>query len=636
MSRFRLVRHLLATASGGGGGGGGSITYDTRFGTTTDTNGWITFTPHSGAQIYWLNYATGNDSNNGSSDALAFGSWDHAFSVAKTNYAAGTQFIIRIAAGGTYTDSGANTLQNMSGISLAYPLLVQSYDPTDPTNSAKYGRPLSSGMPSIHVTSTGTNSWSNQFGNTDSYFFVQGVEFDGLDVDTQNFAHISFSGSHEGVGFQNCRFKQIEPVLGLTSSVLYTHISKSVFYGQWAASGNAAGINIGDTQGLYFQDNILVHTGWRIGANRFDTSANGSPNVFGHGNYYEAGASNGHFDRIVYISSAADGFNLRGQGAGTQIVTIDEPIAANIGGFSNNYTERPGGVLNTVDDWLVMGGTDLTYGSPRSGISFKNTLSGSYINNVVVADQPNTGVDFGLNANAYIRSDNTNGLGGVLPIDIYLQVTNLRGYNWAATGGSVETFTSGGDPTKVHLTINNSILDLDASSYGTGNSIATGTTYPSALDRAGLFGALGFTADKATGLAQLCNYMICRPDLPWAQWIIGKGLPAYGLTPLYATVASIDLTGITPTVVFGTSVSALTLSSANFTHGTAKTVNIIGVPTGWGVWSVTPPSGFTINSVNRTLTYDGSGSARTPGITLNAGLMTIEAARSDTITLTIS
>lgn len=540
-----------------------SITYDQRWGTSTDANGLITFGLNSGNRNVYLNCSRPDDSGDGLSNAAAEKTWDAAFA----DLIAGSPGDhLLVAQGCTFTDSGSPTGSGSwtffgygtTALAFTYPTTVQSYDPADAANTAKYGRATGGNMPILNIPTNGNTPSLTVFGNSGTHgYAIQGIELAG------NYG-ISFNGTHTVV-VQNTRWNVATLAINANSTSAASisvgvDVSKSTFWGAWATSGNNSGLFIAGINTPYLQGIATAHSGWKVGAARSDDPTVGGANVFGHGIYYYPNNLNGHIDRFIGIDAAADSLNVRGGAAITQFVALDEPIAATIGGSSSgDYTdEAPNGVLITADDGLVMGGADINNTNPRGlAFSVKNTIAGSRIRNVGLLDNPNSGgsVNFylgGGNDNASLSPGHSNtGAQALL-------LAQLHGYNYSPT-----LVTSAFTTTyPVAITWTNDVIDDAITGVamvdGGGNSVATGATFTgyktrdqiitAALTAMGITPGSSYSARKA----QLVNLILWRPDMvdTISQLLLSIGLPAMGLTPLYATASAPNLSAESPRAVY--------------------------------------------------------------------------------------
>jgi hypothetical protein len=553
MSRFALVRRgrspLYLPA-----------TYDARWGTfTSSLTGWINFDLRPGCRTIWVGPG-GSDGANGLSYANRKASFDAAVATLKASFTPGDQ--IMLAGGATYTDSGDTTngdLTNYGGFSAAYPTAILSYNAAAPADTTQYGKLTGANMPKLLCPAPGGSftvsslSMQSSFGN--HYIAVQGVDLDGQNAANAAIRHVN---RRDGLIYQNCRFNAVrvtadnESTMGANGRANGMHFSKSAFFGQWDSSaGNSSGLYAAGIDALYVQDCVFAHCGWKVGASRDASSALGGASPLGHSQYYHATSTNAHFDRIVYVDSAADGFNCRGSGAGKVIVSLDEPVAGAIGGFSTDYHEAPDGVLITVDDWLIMGGADLNSSNPRGfGPGITNTVVGSYLRKLAMFDNPILGGVNNDNFRALHLGLNGSGSNVDIPIDIYCTIDQVHGRNYATTNFQ----TTNGDSSKIHMDYQNCVTDLLAP--GAGNTTSSAGTFAgyqtrdqvvtAILTAAGITPGANYTARKA----QLVNLMLWRPDVQWAQPFVDVGLPAMGLTPSFAAGSLPNLSAESPASVY--------------------------------------------------------------------------------------
>jgi hypothetical protein len=657
------------------------VIYDRRYGTSTDVKGWFTFGLHSGNRRVWLN-TSGSDSNDCLSPATACATFDHTFPIfLGGSFNPADQLMVAGTAGRTYIDTiGSPTLGGHGGISAAYPTAILSYDPTDPTNTAKYGKLVGADMPVIQLTG---GSFNNANCDGSSYYAIQGIAFDGLD---QSAAGIAWqcTPTHNHVVWQNNRFNAVE--LAFDGSVAYDatgatyiqggNVSKNAFYGQYAYDGNAAGLYVQRSKSFYIQDNVFIHAGHRIGSSRDDTLPNGGAHFLGHGDYVGALNNNAHLDRNFYADSAQDGYNSRGNGTGTSIASLDEPIAGNVGDFSGSFREAPDGVLNQTTDWLSMGGANINTSLPRGqGAWMTNGIAGSFIRNMAAFDNPKFGAGpdklivsyngaytfdtithTGSTAIAYAAGGTGFAAGEHISIDHaspseynvtyqpitiidsthisfplastpatnatavgvftqqvpqYMLFDKVRAFNYATT-------LDGATPASnvasiIHNTWTNSITD--ALAPGAGNQVSSSGLFPNYKTRdqviTAVLNGIGITPSTANYYArksQLLNAAAYRPDLPWAQWLIGVGLPSMGLRPSFLTPSYITYSD-TPTAVYKGTPTDLTLTPSSFTRGTAVTAALTGTIANPVITSSDLPAGFSI--IGTHVAYDASGSGST-------------------------
>lgn len=615
-----------------------STVYDTRFGTTDATSGWTDFPLHSGCRRIWVDSVNGNDSHDGLSAATAKATYSAAAALyAGAGWTSGDHLMVAGGEGQTYTNS-YNTdfhLNGKMGISLAYPIVEQCYDSTDPTNTAKYGKLTGGKRPIINVDTTGfglhffSDSGARGQG-TSVNIAISGIFFDGQgrqNSDTQ----VVFTGTgHAGVCIQNCTFKETELVIdtgnamavGEGDSYEDNHrITRCSFYGQNnTSSANASGLYLEGTKSALIEDCVFNHCGWKVGASRYDAFSDGGAFYLGHADYISPYNKGVTIRRVFYCNNALDGFNARASTKGDCIVSMWEPEAGHLGGWSGGPTDNPNGSLNQVDDWAIIGcAKDINGGFiGREGFHISATLPGSYVNNMVASDS------------AYVSDSEMHAVSGSHDsgyLDAYCEVKNSIIVNYAP---AIEYY--GDDTAHIHYTFTNCRADISFSGLsGSGNSAVTLSSFPSAKTAATLVTEMGYSDAPA-----MWNAMLYRPDLPWAQaaatvWMASFGKGLTNTPPCLPPSIGSD----TPTVVFASSHGTLGLSSTAFSVGTPKTVNITGCPAGWAIAGNTLPTGFSLKSYSRHLVWDGTGSAGSKTISLTHSIENV-GTHTDSISVTVS
>ena len=507
-----------------------SPSYDTRFGTSVDADGWIDHALKSGCRRVYVDSVNGNDTTGtGLSTASAKATHDAGWAVfTNGSFTPGDQFMVAGGEGQTYTNNHTiGNLSNYSGFSAQYLTAIRSYDSRDAANTSLYGRLVGPDMPSVSLPNGASSYALAAPGAGAGKIAIQGVELKA--VSSAADVNLNYTYEQTDLCFQNLRMNGVRLAIDSAGSTISRiGLSKIAFWGAWASDGNGSGLYTGGTDALIDEDLVFAHCGWKIGATRDTAVASGGPSLLGHGHYHHYSNVNAIHRRIVGVDAATDTHNYRGGGVCSALVSLDEPVIGTFGrGLSGDSA------FATCDDMLAMGGSDFNSGDVRgNGPGFASTQAGSYMNKLVLADH------YSYNNGAHhwaVQSDHA---------DVFTTADfrNCRSYLWSPylhPGGG-----AGAYPANVTETIHDCILDVAAT--GTNNSVHSGlTTFPNAKTRAQVYTAMGFGSKAA-----LVNAMLWRPDLPWAQALITIGLPSLGLTPTYATVAPPDLSGLTPATIY--------------------------------------------------------------------------------------
>jgi hypothetical protein len=529
-NRFRLLHR------GRTGGSLLAIPFDTRWGTSTDASGWITQNLPSGGRLTYLDTVNGNDANTGLSHAQAVKTYNIAFNkFIGSGLQAGDKLLIR--EGSTAVDTTNSSLTPIGSASGAGPSLlsaIQSYDPTDPTNAAKWGRAIGSAMPVIIINATDGTSLSLSAGVNAGYVMIQGIEVKcTTNATASQSTGVSWNArQHPGVVVQNVRFNGVQFGVS-TATGSFTAgtntpnaglISKCSFWG-------GAGIFIEETDSFKIQEVAVVHGGWDIFATRDDPIIYGGSSTFAHAFYLHASNTNLWLNRVICVD-ATDGLGARcGSPNANQLISIDNPVGLNSAGKSTDVMlERPDGAPWYCDDAVIMGLNSEICPQQLGGwaIEWSNNIAGSYTRNVAAFDFDQYGYDA-----TYNRLAAGTRLSSSLPASNML-LDKWSTYQIAVTG---ESDVPGSDPTNYVFNITNSIVDVAPTGYNaTPSNVSTRSTPPAGYKtRAQTYAALGY-ANKA----EFVNVLCWRPDLigQYAQAICGISLPAMGLAPLYQTASA--------------------------------------------------------------------------------------------------
>jgi hypothetical protein len=285
---------------------------------------------------------------------------------------------------------GSNALNGYSGFSAVYPFVIQTYDPTDALNEAKYGV-ATSGRP---VINTGNNN-QDLTGTTNdppSGLAIRGFKWSPGNVSGPLISIFGSGGlASDYVLLENniLEYTQITGV-GSSDGDLRGYgwvIRGNAIYGPWSATSNAHGMFISDIFGT-IEDNVFYHTGWKIGATRDDDKSIGGvvgDEVFRH-TIYQKMTCEMTIRRNLVAQPASTGFSSRGPQGTYHNVLLKCPIAINAGGDDSFNTIRPNGVLIDIGYNLCIGSEGPTTGTVRSGgINTANGRLGTEVHHNAIA-----------------------------------------------------------------------------------------------------------------------------------------------------------------------------------------------------------------------------------------------------------
>jgi hypothetical protein len=471
-----------------------SGSYDTSIGDGVDANGYANLPLRAGAHRYFVSSATGSDGN-GCAAGQQPGTPLRTIAAAIACVQGGNGDQVLVAEGTSYGE-GLPNLDARAGYSAMYPTVVQSYDPSDPTNEGKYGRAASGRRP---VVNTGANEQPITCCamNPASYLAIRGFDINpGNKPDMKLYFNGSNNLPNNYILVENNIFRYTQLTLGGNGDTHHI-IRKNAFYGQWSPTAHAQGVYEGATNGITVEDNVFWHVGWKVGANRDDDPSIGGPTIFRHSIYQQDDTANAVIRRNLFMDPSATGCSCRSSTSIQENVFIDNPLAI-IAGLGNNYNVyQPNGVAIDVGYNAIIGDADINSANPRgSGIKTGNGTSGSRVHNNLIA-----------------RSRNPNGYPVAFSTDAnynqpsYALVDHNVAYLWST---AANTAIVGGDygSTQAIVSYTNNIWDAATSGTNTNNA---GISFPNPYTEAQLFTALG-CSDKASCAAK----MIETPELGWA------------------------------------------------------------------------------------------------------------------------
>lgn len=473
-----------------------------------DSAGFANLPLRSGAHRYFVNSATGSDSN-GCSGAQSATKPLKTIDAGKACLALGNGDQLLIAEGTSYSE-GLTNLQGQMGYSAQYPTVVQSYDPADPANEAKYGHAGQGRRPAINTGGTNSQQISCCGSNANQFLAIRGLDFNPGDKPDMNVQFVSTANyiliennifRYTGIGFD----------IGASPRAAHHVIRHNSFYGMWSPSAHVGGIYDAGTDGLVVEDNVFWHVGWRLGVSRDADVTQGGPTVFRHPIYAQTNDNGILVRRNLFMDGAADGGSLRGGAITfTENVSIDNPVGVGVGGGVNYNVENPNGVDIEVSYNAFLGDADLNSTNPRGmAIVSANGRQGSSAHHNLIARSRDMSA---VNVTAFHTQSDYADKPSYMSYDYNLV------YMWAVAS---QVYGIGGAAGAEFPTYNNNVWD--ALTSGTNVNIGS-KSFPNPLTSPQLFSALGCT-DKAGCASQ----MIENPELGWgikARTLLWQG---YGL-----------------------------------------------------------------------------------------------------------
>lgn len=460
-----------------------------------DANGFADLPLRPGAHRYFVSSANGSD---GGSCAAA----EQPTAPLKSLAAAaacvqnGNGDQILVSEGTSYSEAMPN-FTGKSGYSTTYPTVIETYDPADPTNETKYGRGDQRGARPV-VTGGGMLTGGSSSGAV-NFIAVRGFDFNSgnnAGQTVQLFPNGTSPISY--VLIENNLFRYTGIIADLISGASPSNhlvVRNNAIYGTWSADDKGGqGIYYDGWQNVTIEDNVIYHAGWKIGASRDDTVANGGTSVFKH-SIYEQSTNTGPCitRRNLIADGAADGGQYRSNSTITENLYIDNPTSIASGGGTNYYLYQPNGVSLQVSYNAILGDADINSGNPAGvAIISSNGRSGTSIDHNLIARSRNVN---GVNNWAFKMSADFNQ-------PSYATWNHNVVYQWTT---NLQTYIAGGPyPTQDFPTYTYNIWDAGPS--GTNTNIASGT-FTNPYTAAQLYTALGFAGKQA-----FIDYAIQHPE----------------------------------------------------------------------------------------------------------------------------
>jgi hypothetical protein len=487
-----------------------SVVYDTSMGASVDADGFAALPLRSGAHRYFVSSASGSDGN-GCSNSQQPGTPLKTITAAMNCVANNEGDQVLLAEGTSYSDQ-IGWLAFKQGYSAAYPMVISSYDPTDPTNEAKYGRGDQRNARPIVTALQG------ELGNgTYSFLAIKGLEFnpgnvsDGSLIFVGKASYVLIENNvlrYTGLTFDTADY----PVFPTTQKLI---IRNNSIYGMWSTGGRTGGLYVAGYVGPTVEDNVFYHCGWNVTASRsftgnteYDSTgaatpaylayiAAGGATVFSHSYYIQTNTTGAIVRRNLSADAAGDGGTVRGDSTLTENMFIDNPAAIGLGGGPEYNIDRPSGVTFDASYNAVMGDADVNSGHLLGwGINTTNGTSGSRVhNNLIVRSRnpsaPETG---GFSNNTSFNQPS------------YAQYDHNLIWNWVSQTNQTHSYYAAGGAYPAQSLATYDYNNWDGLLQGT-NTNSTNTVFPNPYTAAQLYAALGY-ADKASFI----NYVINHPE----------------------------------------------------------------------------------------------------------------------------
>lgn len=484
-----------------------AVTYDTSVGNGVDANGFADLPLRAGAKRFYVNSSTGSDSSSCTSAQSASTPLATVkAAVACVTDGQGDQILL---AEGTSYSRGLAYIGSKGGYSPTYPFVIQTYDPADPTNEAKFGRASGNNRPVINPSGADMTGGFIQGGPSDTsrqYRAIRGLEFNPGNIPDAGLTILPSpaGGTIDYLLFENnifaytaLNFNEDHPLPTLTKHIVIRNCSS---YGQWGNSldDHQQGVYASGTDGMTIEDSVFWHNGWNVNATRASDPTVGGPTMFNHPIYMQDNSRNTIVRRNVMIDSATDGGELKGGGTYTQNLSLDNPIGVYFGSGNDFSIAAPNGINIQASYNAIIGGGGINSNPMDWGIETQGGAAGSRVHHNILA-YSSALAGYGLMADA--APDATG-----VAIANYTSFDSNVTYLWSKSGAIQAIHMSSGSASisLIHAAYNSHLWDDPTSGTNNNNS---GHVFPNAYTKASLLSALGY-ADKTN----FVNDVIRNPE----------------------------------------------------------------------------------------------------------------------------
>lgn len=377
----------------------------------------------------------------------------------------------------------------VSGVSLKYPTVVQSYDRLRPDTEGRFGsianKVIYRGL-AAYLTAPKRGQANN--------FALRGIRLE--HDESKPLVGYSLGYGISGLLIEGCAFQNAQLDLNTSAGATVNIVRQCVFYGQWKqgrADGTVAhaqGIYISECYDAVIEDCVFFHCGWKRSGTRATPPAEGGPTIFNHA-IYAAVHSGGVVRRCVFVEPSSHGAQLRGNWHSHDNIFIACPLALLHGGGMHYNRDAPDGVMALAYRNVVTIAEGISPTLSRGiGIEVANTRAGSVVELNLIAGAGTGRAKCALAANAdedYLPNPTT--------------VTFRNNTNaWADAGYDKGAGGKDGWPDRVHVTDIDNLAPADLARFV--DPFRDGVTAAKALG----FGSIDALAEA----------MIVNPTATWA------------------------------------------------------------------------------------------------------------------------
>lgn len=540
-----------------------AVAYDNRVGFPADAAGIPDLPLHGSATRVWYHPTSGNNANSGVSTSgsltlsqmkATIGGGSGAWQALRSGF--GDHLMVP--AGVTVAEQ-LPSLAARTGLSTSYPIVITTYDPSDPTNSALWRTgqftldvrdptadgPTGGGDEALRMNAGSINRvvWEN----------VRFYQPQVVDEALYKHAMIMIAGDGAGSGtvdfdcsilFHNCTFDGTQITTQYTGIEFPTekHYLQNVVFRHcaWVDSPGQGAYAVWQ-DGYTVEDCIFWHSGFSRDGTR-DTATLPAV-IYNHNVYHDCEGLNTLYRRCVFAEGSLHGLMLRCGGQVDDCIFLENPLSILAGGGVGYNKHRPLGVPFQSTGVICLDGVNCNTEYPEGGaLNTSNCQSGSFFADAIAAHRtqsPNYNQFAALihtrNADGHALNPGENQFDptGPAPADSYMEWRDCLVFDWTPGDGhatltaQIAANQTSSELAQCHVASNNNKWAGDAhmggSTYGSGNSTSIGSVPNSSFDTAALATALGY-GSKALMYAA----MIAAPKTHWARSASNLIRAAYG------------------------------------------------------------------------------------------------------------
>lgn len=331
-------------------GDGDGDAYPSLSWTPIGPDGWSQYEPHEGTALIYVSSSSGDDQNDGLSEANPVQTIARALEIAKQRSSDGTVARpdwILFKRGDTWVENFRFRFDTVKGgLSIEHPFILTSY--------GEGPRPRFEWPGSGPLWSYGWYGGDFPTGDeAPAYWAILGLEFATTTKDPAspdyspewiydggNPASVAWQREGHHILFEDCRFSYT-PLVVQSGWPHHIAVRRNLFLDNYGYHDHyltdseyhhAQGIYMNEVDEILIEENLLDHNGWLSGGMDYPTTA---PTIYNHNIYLNSDTTNVWIHRNISARGSADGFKTRGGGHVIDNLLLGNGINININGYGH-------------------------------------------------------------------------------------------------------------------------------------------------------------------------------------------------------------------------------------------------------------------------------------------------------------